>query len=345
MLELEKLEHSYGGDPVLRQLSMQLETGRIGCILGASGCGKTTLLRAIAGFEPLQSGTIALNQKLISSSVTHLAPAQRGVGMIFQDYALLPHLTVAQNIEFGLRSTDSAEKRKRLEQMLELVGLAAEQARYPHELSGGQQQRVAIARALAPRPGLILMDEPFSNLDASLRGRLGREVRDLLQAAGATVLMVTHDHHDALALADDVGVMAAGELLQWSSAYDLYHRPASRAVAEAVGRSAWLPGRVLESGWVETELGIAKGLNRVEHPAGSAVDLLLRPDDLVHIDESQQSAEVLRRHFHGASFLYELRLASGRVVFSTVPSHHDHQPGERIGVELQTDHLVAFAQA
>ncbi|MEM7278448.1 MAG: ABC transporter ATP-binding protein [Pseudomonadota bacterium] len=344
MLELEKLEHSYGGEPVLRQLSMQLDTGHIGCILGASGCGKTTLLRAIAGFESLQSGSITLNQKLISSSDTHLAPAQRGVGMIFQDYALLPHLTVAQNIEFGLQ-TNASEKSKRLAQMLELVGLAAEQERFPHELSGGQQQRVAIARALAPRPSLILMDEPFSNLDASLRGRLGREVRDLLRAAGATVLMVTHDHHDALALADDVGVMAAGELLQWSSAYDLYHRPASRTVAEAVGRSAWLPGRVLESGWIETELGTAKGLNRVEYPVGTAVDLLLRPDDLVHIDASQVQAEVLRRHFHGASFLYELRLASGRVVFSTVPSHHDHKVGERIGVELQADHLVAFAQA
>ncbi len=342
MLNVASLRHRYDVEPVLNDISFSLGRGRIGCLLGASGCGKTTLLRIIAGFESADAGTIELEQRLLNGPGIQVPPASRGVGMVFQDYALLPHLSVWRNVGFGLNLHDKAATRRRVGELLELVGLTAQSERYPHELSGGQQQRVAIARALAPGPKLLLMDEPFSNLDASLRQRLGREVRDLLKLSGATVLMVTHDHKDALALADDVGVMHEGRLLQWSNAYELYHQPRSRRVAEAVGIGAWLPGEVVGPNEIRIEIGIAEGVQRLPLPDGSVVDLLLRPDDVIHDDDSATKAVVVSRQFHGADFLYELRLPSGQQVFSSVPSHHNHAVGEPIGIRLDTDHLVAF---
>src|SRR5690554_4300404 len=228
----------------VNQLDLQLEQGEVGCLLGASGCGKTTILRAIAGFEPLQSGMIRLAGRELSAGAQQIAPEQRGVGMMFQDYALFPHLTVEKNIGFGLRRQCKAERVARIDEMLELVGLQAERKRYPHELSGGQQQRVALARALAPAPSLLLLDEPFSNLDPDLRERRALDLRDILKRARTTALLVTHDQHEAFALADHVGVMQAGHIEQWDTPYRLYHQPATREVADFVGLGAFLPGIV-----------------------------------------------------------------------------------------------------
>ena len=346
-LAVDQISVGYGRRAVVEQLSIRLPPGTIGCLLGPSGCGKTTVLRAIAGFEPLRDGRIELGGETVASVDRQLPPEERRVGMVFQDHALFPHLTVADNVRFGLRR--HADATQRVQRMLETVGLAHAASRYPHELSGGQQQRVALARALAPEPRLLLLDEPFANLDVELRERLGLELRQLLKAAGITALMVTHDQHEAFAIADDIGVMSDGRIQQWDSAYNLYHRPANRFVADFVGQGVFLPGVVAADHHVVMELGRVHSTLPVrctEHgdlcPEGCRVDVLLRPDDVVHDDASPVTAEVLGKAFRGAEFLYTLRLASGSTVLSLVPSHHNHAIGERIGIRLELDHVVAF---
>ena len=346
-LQLDRIAVAYGRRPVVENFSMSLARGTVGCLLGPSGCGKTTVLRAIAGFEPLAAGEIRLDGVLVSGSGVQLPPEQRRIGMVFQDHALFPHLTVADNVAFGLRGQPDAAARVR--QMLETVGLDGSGARFPHQLSGGQQQRVALARALAPSPRLLLLDEPFSNLDIELRERLGQELRGLLKAAGTTALLVTHDQHEAFAIADEIGIMADARIQQWDSAYDLYHRPKNRFVADFVGQGAFLPGTVQGGHLIRMELGLLDSpepIRCTEHgdlcDVGCGVDVLLRPDDVVHDDASPVTAEVLARTFRGAEFLYTLRLASGQTVLSLVPSHHNHAIGERIGIRLQVDHVVAY---
>jgi iron(III) transport system ATP-binding protein len=269
--------------------------------------------------------------------------------MVFQDYALFPHLSVAQNIAFGLAGLARAERDARVREMAELVRLGEALGQYPHELSGGQQQRVALARALASRPELLLLDEPFSNLDVDLREKLSLEVREIIKASGATAVLVTHDQHEAFAMADEVGVMHEGRIQQWDSAYNLYHRPANRFVADFVGQGVFLPATVLNSKSVEIELGVLEGdiPDSCRHGCdacgkGCLADVLLRPDDVIHDDAAPTQAEVVHKAFRGAEILYTLRLASGRKVLALVPSHHNHALGERIGIRLDVDHVVAF---
>ncbi len=346
LLRLDRVDHAYGSHAVVRALSFSLPRGQIGCLLGASGCGKTTALRLIAGFEQPSAGSIAIEGETVASAARMVPPEQRQIGMVFQEYALFPHLSVADNIAFGLgrrrEKSAVAERRRRIGELLDLIGLAGQGDKFPHELSGGQQQRVALARALAPKPRLLLLDEPFSNLDVELRERLSLEVRDILKATDTTAILVTHDQHESFAVADMVGIMRAGAIEQWAAPYDLYHRPATRFVADFVGQGAFLPGTLLADGSVEVELGrLASHL-----PAGSAtgdrLQVLLRPDDLVHDDNAALSAEVVAKAFRGAEFLYTLRLPSGAQVLSLVPSHHNHAIGERIGLRLDVDHVVAF---
>lgn len=344
-LVLDSVALGYGKQQIVHDLSFALAPGEIGCLLGGSGCGKTTVLRAIAGFEPLRSGRIALNGHWVAEERWQLAPERRQIGMVFQDYALFPHLSVAANVGFGLREWTRADKAHRIEEMLALVGLADAGPRYPHELSGGQQQRVALARALAPGPTLLLMDEPFSNLDVELRERLSIDVHDILKATGTTGLLVTHNQQEAFAMADRVGVMLSGTLQQWASPYALYHEPATRHVATFVGDGVFLPARVHGQNCIDFELGQLCRIQPVDVPDGADVDVLIRPDDIQHDDASPIRAKVLERVFRGAAFLYTLELASGDRVLSLVPSHHDHQIGEMIGIRLEIDHLVAFQKA
>lgn len=221
LLELDHLHLAYdtprGLRTVVPDLSLQLQRGHIGCLLGASGCGKSTVLRAIAGFEPVRAGQILLEGRLLSSPQQQVAPELRRVGMMFQDYALFPHLTVASNVGFGLRRHTSSERQKRVTELLELVGLAHASDSYPHELSGGQQQRVALARALAPTPQLLLLDEPFSNLDSDTREHLAAEVRSILREADQSAILVTHNQAEALALADRIGSLSGGQLQYWDT--------------------------------------------------------------------------------------------------------------------------------
>ncbi len=349
-LELDAIGVAYRRKVVVEQLSLRLAAGAIGCLLGPSGCGKTTVLRAIAGFEPLVAGSIRLDGQCVSAPGLQRPPEQRRIGMVFQEHALFPHLSVAANVGFGLHGRMArAEADARVMRMLETVGLAHTAQRLPHELSGGQQQRVALARALAPQPALLLLDEPFANLDVELRERLGGELRALLKATGTTALMVTHDQHEAFAIADEIGIMRDGRIEQWDTAYRLYHNPANRFVADFVGQGSFVPGVVAGGTQVRMELGVltsALPIRCTEHgdlcPSGCQVDVLLRPDDVVHDDASAVTAEVLSKAFRGAQFLYTLRLDSGATVLSLVPSHHDHAIGERIGIRLDLDHVVAY---
>lgn len=333
---------------IVHALSFTLARGEIGCLLGPSGCGKTTVLRAIAGFEPLQAGRITLGGREISSPSFTAPPETRQVGVVFQDYALFPHLSVADNIGFGLRKLAKPQRMQRVRALLILVGLSAQGDKYPHELSGGQQQRVALARALAPKPDLLLLDEPFSNLDVDLRERLAAEVRDILKASGTTAVLVTHDQHEAFAIADQIGVMQAGEIVQWDSAYNLYHRPASRFVADFIGHGVFAPGTMdIPGEQVNIELGclpLWQGMDvcATNEKDARQVDVLLRADDVVHDDDSTIKAEVVRKAFRGADFLYTLKLPSGQLLLALVPSHHNHAVGEKIGIRLCADHVVTF---
>ena len=350
VVALNDIHVAYGDTRVVRGLSFTLARGAIGCLLGKSGCGKTTALRAIAGFEPLLQGEIRLGGRLVSAPHLLAPPEQRHIGMVFQDYALFPHLSVAANIAFGLGNLTRQQRQQRTDELLDAVGLHRQANQFPHELSGGQQQRVALARALAPKPELVLLDEPFSNLDVELRERLAQDVRDIIKRTNTTAILVTHDQHEAFAIADEIGVMRAGRIEQWDNPYNLYHRPATRFVADFVGQGAFVPGTVLPSQQIRIELGVLTG----EIPAGCGIgcadcgkgchlDVLLRPDDIVHDDASAMKAQVEKKAFRGADILYTLKLDSGHQVLALVPSHHNHAIGERIGIRLDVDHIVAFA--
>ncbi|HMN57241.1 MAG TPA: ABC transporter ATP-binding protein, partial [Ottowia sp.] len=320
-----------------------------GVLIGPSGCGKTTLLRAVAGLEPVSGGQIRLDGQVVSSAQLHVAPEARRIGMVFQDYALFPHLDVGRNVAFGLKHLPATERRQRVAEALALVDLPGSAARYPHELSGGQQQRVALARAMAPSPRLLLLDEPFSNLDVDLRERLAHELRGILKNAGATALFVTHDQFEAFAIGDQIGVMHDGHLHQWDDAYTLYHRPATRFVADFIGHGVFVPARIVHDAagtHVQTPLGELR--DHAECPLPEAYpdgrcDLLLRADDIVHDDHAPVKARIVRKAFRGSEFLYTLQLASGETVLAHVPSHHDHHVGEWIGIQPEVDHVVVFA--
>ncbi len=349
LLEVRDIHQSYAKHEVVKGLSFSLRKGQIGCLLGSSGCGKTTILRCIAGFEALKQGEIWLNRRLVSSAGRLVPPEERRIGMVFQDYALFPHLSIAANIGFGLHRISASLRRQRIDVLLRAVGLAGLGEKFPHELSGGQQQRVALARALAPEPDLLLLDEPFSNLDVDLRERLSLEVRDIIKSTDTTAVIVTHDQHEAFAIADEIGIMHKGEIEQWDSAYNLYHRPASRFVADFIGQGVFLPAAVLSGQQVRIELGVlngdipkACGVSCEVCGKGCSVDILLRPDDIIHDDASGMRAEVVHKAFRGAEILYTLKLDSGRKVLALVPSHHNHAIGERIGIRLDVDHVVAF---
>ena len=331
-------------------VSLGLQRGQIGVLIGPSGCGKTSLLRAVAGLERCAAGRVSIGGEALSDAVSgmHLAPEKRQIGMVFQDYALFPHLSVADNVAFGVAGLERGARRQRVEQMLDLVGLGHAAKRAPHELSGGQQQRVALARALAPGPRLLLLDEPFSSLDVDLRERLAQEVRVILKDSGTTALLVTHDQLEAFAIGDVIGVMNKGVLEQWDDAYTLYHRPASRFVAQFIGHGVFAPAQIVACAHgpcVHTPVGelddVAGCPLPDAYPEGHC-DVLLRADDIVHDDASPVRALIERKAFRGSEFLLTLRLDSGERVMAHVPSHHDHQVGEWIGIRAQVDHVVTF---
>jgi iron(III) transport system ATP-binding protein len=314
LLSLQAASVGYGRQTVVADLSLDLARGEIGCLLGASGCGKTTVLRAIAGFEPLRAGRIVLDGREIAAAGTGLPPEARRIGMMFQDYALFPHLDAAANVGFGLRALAKPARAARVRELLDLVGLADRAGAYPHELSGGQQQRIALARALAPEPLLVLLDEPFSNLDVDIRGRLAEDTRRLLRAAGATALLVVHDQAEAFAIADRVGLMAEGRILQWDAPEALYASPAERRVAGFVGRGDWLRSETL-------------GL-------GEGADLRLRPGQLRTDPDGPLSAVLESARFRGPEHVALLRFDSGERAEIALSAAEAARVGERLRLRL-----------
>ena len=341
-LRLSGISVDLGGYRIVDDISFSLESGQIGSLLGPSGCGKTTLLRTIAGFEQPVAGSIQLRNKPIASQDHILPPEHRNIGMVFQDLALFPHLSVAGNISFGIRHYSSTQREQRVDELLDLVNLSGYRDSYPHQLSGGQQQRIALIRAMAPRPDVLLLDEPFSGQDIELREQLAREVSGILRHDGITALLVTHDQLEAFAFADVIGVINEGKLHQWDNAFDLYHQPANRFIADFIGQGVFVCGSVLDETQLQTELGIISGELSEQFPVGTEVDLLVRPDDILHDDLSPKMATVEKKSFRGADHLYTLLLPGATRVMCLAPSHHNHAIGERIGIRLEIDHLVVF---
>jgi iron(III) transport system ATP-binding protein len=342
LLRIDNVSVAYGPQPVFSELSLSLEDGEVGCLLGASGSGKSSLLRAIAGFEPIQKGEIQLSGKSVSKPSFSVPAHQRGVGMVFQDHALFPHLTVEQNVAFGLQKSSKPERKERVIELLQLIGLAGRCSAYPHELSGGQQQRVALARALAPRPKLILLDEPFASLDSDLRRQLSMDVRDVLKATNTAALMVTHDQHEAFSMADKLGLIARGQLQQWDNPYRIYHSPANRVVAEFVGEGVFLPTQVSGEINVTTSFGDFSSQNPLGVDADTKVEMLIRPDDVLYDENSDVRATIVARQFRGAEFFYTLELKGHQKIYALFPSHLDYAIGENIGIRLELDHVITF---
>ncbi len=343
-IDIKELSVSIEGHSILENISFNLEEAGIACLLGPSGCGKTILLRCIAGFERQYQGEVWIKGVRASNATYQLPVEQRQLGMVFQDYALFPHLSVADNITFGLKGLNEKMVKQRLHELVELLSLQKYINKYPHSLSGGQQQRVALARAMAPRPGVLLLDEPFASLDVELREQIARELRQILKQDGITTIMVSHNQLEAFAMADVIGVMNNGHLLQWDNAYKLYHEPKTSEVANFIGEGVFISGEVINDKEVKTEIGNIQSSAPHGVEQGKKVSVLIRPDDILHDDDSDMTARVRDKAFRGAEFLYTLELESGVRLLSLVPSHHNHPVNEPIGIRLEIDHLVIFPE-
>jgi iron(III) transport system ATP-binding protein len=321
------LSKSFGAIDAVRELNLEIERGELMAVLGPSGCGKTTLLRVIAGFEQPDAGCVVVSDEVVAGPGRIVPPEKRRVGMVFQDYALFPHLSVESNVAFGLSNRPREERDALTRRTLELVGLQHKARSGVHELSGGERQRVALARALAPEPELVLLDEPFSSLDATLRAGLRREVELILRDAEATALLVTHDQEEALSLADRVAVMRDGEIVQVGPPVQVYGEPATRWAAQFVGEVNVLSG-VARGGGVETELGVFD----LRVPTSGSVHVAVRPEQLELRADGNPNAEVVAREFRGHDVLYRLRHEGGKVLLVQLPSLELHEVGDSVFV-------------
>lgn len=338
-LELREVSRSFPGVPAVDGLSLVVEAGRIGCLLGPSGSGKTTVLRLIAGFERPDAGEIRAGGELLAGPGRWVPPERRRIGMVFQDFALFPHMTVGANIAFGLaRGRDKAAREARVRELLELAGLTGLEARMPHELSGGQQQRVALVRALAAEPALVLLDEPFSNLDPLVRRRVRTEVKQLVQAVGITAVFVTHDQEEALSLAERIAVMIDGRIRQTGSPAEVYGHPQDRAVAEFLGDANFLTGEV-RGATVECELGALP----VRADFEGRAEVLIRAEQ-IEVNPAGAGASVLSVEYYGHDQLAHLRTArSGLPLRVRLPAGIALHPGDTVGLTVRSD-VLAFPE-
>jgi iron(III) transport system ATP-binding protein len=345
VLELEGIEKSYDETTVIGDLSLSVRDGELMTLLGPSGCGKTTTLRLIAGLERPDGGIVRIDGEAVSGP-NFVAPEDRDVGVVFQEFALFPHLNARENIAFGIQEWDEDEREARVDELLELVGLKTHGEKHPEELSGGQQQRVALARSLAPEPSLLLLDEPFSNLDVDLRVEMREEVRSILKKAGVTAISVTHDQEEAMSISDRVAVMSEGGLEQVGTPEDVFQQPKSRFVAGFLGHASFVSGYVTE-GCVETGVGCVP-LDRVnglsEEYIGSQIDLMVRPDDVraEPAEPAEANGEVVHRRYLGPTVLYRVEIDSGDVV-GCMHNHADEVSlDEPVFASLDADHELAW---
>ena len=343
VVELRSVTCAYEpGTPAICDVSISVRQGEILCLLGPSGCGKTTTLRAIAGFEPVTAGQLFLEGNLVSAPGELVPTERRRVGMVFQEYALFPHMRVIENIVFGLSSLSAAQRAERANAMLALMGLTGLERRYPHELSGGQQQRVALARALAQNPVVLLLDEPFSNLDPDMAGKMRADLHDLLRLTNTTAILVTHDHDEAFAMADRIAVLNNGRLEQVNTPETIYHTPSTPFVADFVGQADFIPG-VIENGKVVTEIG--EFPNQGGYNGGPRVVVMVRPDDVHIVPAEHCQARIQSRQFRGSENLYTITLPSGRIVHSSESSTSVYPVGTPVALEVIATHTVLFEQS
>ena len=342
LLDVERVSFANGDQSVVQEVSFSLDYGSLGAIVGPSGCGKTTLMRGIAGFEIPLAGEIRLDGRTISTAQKIVEPEVRGVGMVFQDVTLFPHLSVAGNIAFGIGSWPQQQQQQRVKELLSLFKISGLEHRHPHELSGGEQQRIALARALAPKPKLLLLDEAFSSLDLELRQSLVPQVREVLLDQKISAVLVTHDQHEAFAFADQIGVINKGRLLQWDTAFNLYHEPTNRFTARFIGEGIFISGQVTSHGTLKTLLGNHSFDNHRNLEIGEKVDLLLRPDDFLYDNDSETKGTVIQKVFRGTHFLYTVVLENRELIYCIADSHNHHQIGDEIGLRVNIEHTVLF---
>lgn len=339
-LELHHLSKSFTSvlPAAVSDVSFALERGEIMALLGPSGCGKTTTLRLIAGFERPDEGTVILNDLVMVDRTTFVPPEKRGISMVFQDHALFPHLTARQNVLFGLNKHPKPTAQEKAMGMLRMVGLEHLAERYPHELSGGERQRIALARALAPNPVLLLLDEPFSSLDADMRVEVREQVRGILKAARATAVFVTHDQEEALYMGDRIAVFNKGRIEQIDTPQRVFHTPNSRFVADFIGSTDFIQGEVVEGG-IQTEIGLLP--QHPNLPPGTKVEIAVRFDDIKFEQRAGSKSLVLEQQFRGAYNIYRLRLPSGNLVHAMQPHIALFRPGTPVHVSFVLDHPLA----
>ena len=326
---------------ILDDVNLKIDTGEIVSLMGSSASGKTSLIRSIAGFHNITSGMIQIDGQIVDDSISRSDVAMRNVGVIFQDLALFPHLTVRENICFGLNNIDSAQQQNRAKKLEDLLSIENITDRYPNQISGGQQQRVAIARAIAPKPNLLLLDEPFSALDYELKDNLMNDIMKLIKSENITAILITHSAEEAFKMSDKIAFISNNTITQFANPYDIYHRPASKEIANFFGISSYIKAKITDSSHIKCILGDFVGMVD-QYNKDAKVDLLIRPDDIIHDDDSLFSAKVTEKTFRGSDFLYELELKDGQKIFCYAPSHHNHQVNEVIGIKLDLDHLVIF---
>ena len=340
-LNLQSVKIALDSKVILDDVNLKIDTGEIVSLMGSSASGKTSLIRSIAGFHNISSGTIQIDGQVVDDSIRRSDVAMRNVGVIFQDLALFPHLTVRENICFGLNNIDSTQQQNRAKKLEDLLSIENITNRYPNQISGGQQQRVAIARAIAPKPNLLLLDEPFSALDYELKDNLMNDIMKLIKSENITAILITHSAEEAFKMSDKIAFISNNTITQFANPYDIYHRPASKEIANFFGISSYIKAKITDSSHIKCILGDFVGMVD-QYNKDAKVDLLIRPDDIIHDDDSLFSAKVTEKTFRGSDFLYELELKDGQKIFCFAPSHHNHQVNEVIGIKLDLDHLVIF---